>query len=325
MKRKSHSRGIWAPMLAVAVALCALAAWSVWNDFQRHREQASAQLRALAELRGTQVENWLVRHVAQGSFVANSTTFGMLYTRWQGGADAASAEGLRQRAWRWRASSDADTALIVDEQGALLASEHDNPGPAAPALRAALEQAWTHRQPAHTGLYRQEGQALPLRLDIAIPLLHGAAATRGALVMRLDPERWLFPLLTRWPVPSASGESGLWRRVGDQLQMQNQPRRLAGGALRFEQALATSQLPVARLLRGEATAGETFFAIDYKGVPVLASVHPVPGTDWFLTSKITAPRAGSAHAAARAGARLRARPAPGSARAACRTIRTARG
>ena len=95
------------------------------------------------------------------------------------------------------------------------------------------------------GIYRAEGAALPLRLDIVAPLVQTGRPARGALVLRTDPQRLLFPMLASWPVPSDSGETLLWRRDGDGAVLLSGSRHAGAKPMQRFAPLAQLALPAA--------------------------------------------------------------------------------
>jgi PAS domain S-box-containing protein len=263
-----------------------LAGWAIRQDFVNQRQQAQARLQSLAELRDQQVEAWLERQVTLGDFLSNSAPLGELYVRWQHWGETEAGERLLAREIEFRKANGADSVLVLSADGRVLAREHAADRPASPELLATLQLALEKNRAMHTGFYRREGVEFPVRLDVVIPLHFTGAPATGAIVLRLDPRRELFPMLARWPVPSASGESVLWRSDGSQVRLLSDARRRPDAALRVAEPVATSALPLARRLRGEAQDGEAFIAADYRGTPVLATVRPVQGTDWWVVSKV---------------------------------------
>ncbi|WP_395703541.1 PAS domain-containing protein [Aquabacterium sp.] len=276
----------WPPMVVVVLAVALLAGWSIRHEFQLQREQARQRVAALNELRTTQVEGWIARHMALAEFLGGSAVFGELYGRWRDQGDAVAGERLLSRVVDFRQANDSDSALLLDAQGQPLAREHALVAEDEPLLRRTVQAAVAGGKPVHSGLYRVKDAALPLRLDIAVPLLQSGTPPRGVIVLRIDAQRSLFPLLAGWAGVSVSGESVLWRQAGDQLVSLSALRHRPDSALRYAEPLATSQLPLARLLRRQARPGESIEAQDYRGEPVLATLRPVQGTDWWLVSKI---------------------------------------
>ena len=273
-------------MIVVLAVVVLFAGWSIRREFELQREQAQARLQSLAELRASQVEDWLSRQMRVGDLVASSPLFAELFMRWREQGDAAAGTRLLERVVAFRRANDADSALLLDADGIVLAREHPASRDASDELHAAVREAVTRGGPAHTSIYRRDGTEMPMRIDIAVPLLLTGTPARALVVSRIDPRRALFPMLATWPVPSPSGESLLWRQVGDRIVTISDARKLPGSAGRFSEPWATSALPVARVLRNEVKPGEPMQAIDYRGVSVMATVRPVLGTDWWLVSKI---------------------------------------
>jgi len=73
----------------------------------------------------------------------------------------------------------------------------------------------------------QAGKVSFVHIDLLIPLRRqGPADTSvfGIVVLRIDPEEVLFPLVRQWPSVSKTSEAYLIRRDGDQVAYLNEPR-----------------------------------------------------------------------------------------------------
>ncbi|HEX5684553.1 MAG TPA: PAS domain-containing protein [Ideonella sp.] len=275
-------------MVAFAAAVTLGCSWVVWREFDSQRQQAGARLQSLAELRATQVEAWVGRQMMLARAISSGPALAELFNRWTQTQDAEAIERLLARSIEFRRANDGDGVVVLDAQGQVLASEHPQaPGPNV-ELDAAIRESIASGTPHHTGIYHQEGARLSRQFDVVVPLTGTGSPPQGAIVLRIDPRRVLFPMLVSWPVPSASGESVLWRRAGDLLVNLSDVRDQPGSAGNHPQAAASSRVPVARVLRSEARPGEVMQALDYRGRPVLATVRQIRGTDWWLVSKIDA-------------------------------------
>ncbi len=127
---------------------------------------------------------------------------------------------------------------------------------------------------------RDDGQAVVL---FAAPVLAAARPIpAGVVVLVVDPRAWLFPLLRREPQPTATGEVVLSAREGDRIVVLS-PLRYSPSPPRP----LTFPLLGSRMAAAQALAGRSLFDrfVDYRGVPVLASVRPLPGVPWGLVAK----------------------------------------
>ncbi|WP_341328877.1 PAS domain S-box protein [Methylotuvimicrobium sp. KM2] len=107
----------------------------------------------------------------------------------------------------------------------------------------------------------------------------------GALLFVIDARSFLYPLIQTWPTPSASAETLLIRREGDEVVFLNDLRHRANTALKLRLPIAANpRLPAALVAQGQE--GLSAGATDYRGVPVLASTRAIAGTPWSMVAKV---------------------------------------
>ena len=127
-----------------------------------------------------------------------------------------------------------------------------------------------------------------IRLTLAVPLsitYNRKAVPVGVILMRIDPYRFLYPLIQSRPTPSKTAETVLFRREGDEVVFLNELRHKKDTALKLRFSINEPKLPSAMAIRGIRGVVE---GIDYRGIPVLAIVKPVPDSSSYLkvTTKI---------------------------------------
>ena len=125
-----------------------------------------------------------------------------------------------------------------------------------------------------------------VRLTLVVPLLvteRNKTVPVGTLLLRVDPYQFLYPLIQSWPTPSDSAETLLIRRDGDEVVFLNELRHRKNTALKLRFKITEETLPAAMALRGTTGVVE---GMDYRGVPVLAALRPIPGSTWSLVSKV---------------------------------------
>ncbi len=176
---------------------------------------------------------------------------------------------------------------VFDAQGKvrIRANEVETPDAAAVKL---VRDAMLKQKVMFVDLHRDTSvKGGAIRIDYAAPLLvptgKGDFRTVGAVLMAVDPDSFLYPVIQAWPTPSQSAETLLARRDGDDILYLNELRHQKGSALTLRFPLATSKVPPAMWLRGELNAMK---GVDYRGVPVFTAIRQVPGTPWIMVSKI---------------------------------------
>lgn len=105
----------------------------------------------------------------------------------------------------------------------------------------------------------------------------------GLLVMRIDPEKYLYPLINRWPTPSPTAETLIVRREGGMVAFLNAVRFDPDSALKRMKPLVDKTLPAVMAVTGKTGIVE---GVDYRKVPVLADIRPIPDSPWFMVAKI---------------------------------------
>ncbi len=125
-----------------------------------------------------------------------------------------------------------------------------------------------------------------INLNLFAPILRwnpfGQSVCAGLFIFEIDPTGFLYPILRSWPEPSRSAESFLVRREGSDVLYLSELRDRPKSALEFRVPAAAANIPAE--MAGKETNG-SFEGKDYRGVPVLSVIRPIPDTPWFLIAK----------------------------------------
>ena len=170
-------------------------------------------------------------------------------------------------------------AVLARPDGRIVLAVGDSPKSLSPETSELIRAALRSGRPEMGDLYTGwNGKA---HLEIAARA--SAAAGQLVLLLGIEPKDYLYPMINRWPTASATGETTLGRREGEYAVALNEFRHLPGSALSLRRPLSTEGLPVAMALRGKTG---TFFATDYRGKKVLASMGMVGDTGWAIVVKM---------------------------------------
>ena len=272
----------------LAVALVLVALLSVVTTVLTYRwllDRQLQQLEAVADARARQAGRWLQVQLRQAQRLAHAGVEAEPYRQWQASGDEPALQRLLAAAVEVRKALGQHDALLLDEQGGLLASEL--PEPVMPPLLAMMaREALATGRPTHTGLSPAEGQGAShghgeggAWLHLLLPLPAQGAQPRAVLVLRSDAGGFLLPLLTLPPLPGATTATTLLvRRIGD---------HLFGTADEPPLSLSDPQRLAARVIRGDAPLGRVTTGTDGQGRAVLGVLQPVDDAGWFLVARIT--------------------------------------
>ncbi|NUP90425.1 MAG: PAS domain S-box protein [Candidatus Sumerlaeia bacterium] len=281
------------PLLLVAAfaLLTAGIAWVGWLMYVHDREQdleaAREQLWAVSNLKVQELSRWRQERLGNARVLAQSPLNSLAVAPYLAGrADASAEEGIL--AWmRSRMESYGYSgAVLLDLAGAVRLTTGAVDGqPDAEGL-AALSEARERREPVFTRIHRSDGSSI--HMGIAVPLLASPSHSVppplvGMLLLVLEPETHIYPLIEAWPGSSETAETLIVRQEGEDVVFLNDLRFRPGAALTLRASIGAEDLPAAMAARGHTGLVE---GRDYRGVPVLAAIQGVPGFPWLLVAKV---------------------------------------
>ncbi|MDQ5881749.1 MAG: hypothetical protein QG616_1580 [Pseudomonadota bacterium] len=246
------------------------------------RENMMSQLAAIAELKAQEIGRWRHERLGDALTIRDNTLLSSQFEQWIGQPLGTSE---KQAAERWLSifvsNYDYRDAALIDNRGRVVAATTPNmhiPDEG----RSLRDSAAAQEKPVFGNLYAlpDGGQAL----DLVVPIpARDKRQTIGFVLLRIAPEKVVYPMLQAWPLPSESAEILMVEHRGNRLVYLNDLRHQAGAALSLTIAPDIATLPAAYAARGETLTME---GKDYRGVDVYAATLPVPGTAWGLVAKI---------------------------------------
>ncbi|MCX6025729.1 MAG: hypothetical protein NTY23_05655, partial [Chloroflexi bacterium] len=269
------------------LVLLSIAAGSLTYWFQSRgiRDQAGTQLTTIAELKVGQIQLWREERLADGqSILADSLRLSALADVLRGTAPGA----VRTEVWMWiatyHASHTCADMFLVGANGRVLLNVAHSTAPGESYETGLLNRALESPAATLTDFFHNAKDG-KIYIDLVVPIAFGRepqADHAGALVERFDPQTFLFPLIQSWPVESTTAETLLVEKVGDQVVYLNELRQRPDPALSLHFPLSQVDLPAAMAVRGVEGVVD---GKDYRGEPVLAALHHVDQSPWFLVAK----------------------------------------
>jgi len=248
------------------------------------RAQQGRQLAAIRDLKAGEISRWYANQLDVARTMAADPALGSAVRRWAAAGHPLPAPPEIRAILRGYLAGVGGRVVVVDASGARVLAHPVLGTPAAAREVALAQQSIARHAVLFSDLFLGSGGRPEMAFTApAAGGLPAGAAANAAYILQLDPNKLLYPLVQRWPSISASAETLLVQRRGSSVVYLNTLRHKSGTALRLEFPLARRNLPAVRAVSGgHGVATGT----DYRGVPVLAAVGQVPGTNWAMVSKI---------------------------------------
>jgi PAS domain S-box-containing protein len=283
----SHWGGRLVPLFLGSCVLLILAGY--WYNSQRRgeaRAEAQQELGAIADLKLRQIHDWREERLSDARFFFRAQFAAADVRRFLASPDSEEARLVVTHWLNLLKSGERYSAVMVfDGQMQCRLAIPESATMPASSVRRLLEQA-QQKGDVVMGELDQEGTNGFTHLDVLFPVFAKPDSTEGppvgAIVLRLDPRHFLFPLVQSWPTPSRTAETVLVRRQGDEVLYLNELRHRHGAAQPLRLPLASADLTAAKFLRGETG---TIEGVDYRGVPVVAEGRRLSGTSWVMIAK----------------------------------------
>jgi PAS domain S-box-containing protein len=257
-----------------------------YRHYERQfRAAAERQLMTIAELKVGELAQYRKERLEDAAIFFNNAAFSGLVRRFFEHPDDADAQRQIQE-WtvKLTATDQYDHVRLLDAQGVTRLSSPTGLPPASSVVLQRIPEILRSGQVTFEDFHRNEHDQR-VYLDILIPFFDEQDASRplGVFYLRIDPEKYLYPFVQRWPVPSRTAETLLVRRDGNDVLFLNELKFQTNTAFNLRISLENTNVPAVKAVLGQEGIVE---GTDYRGEPVLAALHAIPDSPWFLVARM---------------------------------------
>jgi PAS domain S-box-containing protein len=284
-------------ILAVYVSVFLILAFSIvvggylsYHNFElEFQHQAEDQISAIAELKVNQLVEWRRERLGDArSFYHNSIFSGLVESYFQDPANVEIKKQIISRLEYYQSYTDYDALLLMDTTGNFRVTtpgDYEEPKKVDAALMADANSSLASDKIVFLDFQRNASVEDETHISILVPIFaeQSDGHPLGVLILRINPETYLYPYINQWPIPSETAETLLVRRDGGDVLFLNQLRFDQDAALNLRLPLDENNVPAVKAVLGQTGLSE---GVDYRGQSVLADMHPIPDSPWFLVSKV---------------------------------------
>ncbi|NVN91030.1 MAG: GAF domain-containing protein [Desulfuromonadales bacterium] len=271
-------------VMLVAGILCAVYFYHHTHEKQ-HLGAMRSQLSAIADLKLGEITLWRAERLIDASLFHENRAFADIV---QSYLLTPPSRRARHDLNVWLASTRAnrnyDGIFLFDAHGRNELLLSGQAGVFSPYIAETARTSLQTGRIIFSDFYRSEADG-KIYLNIMIPILDPSHKGRGLAVLsfRIDPERYLYPFIKKWPVESATAETLIVRRDGNDALFLNQLRFNKNAALNLRIPLTRSATPAVMAVLGRTGVVE---GVDYRGVPVFAALRAIPDSPWYLVARM---------------------------------------
>ncbi|MBS1213590.1 MAG: methyl-accepting chemotaxis sensory transducer with Pas/Pac sensor, partial [Proteobacteria bacterium] len=272
--------------LLVALGIAGLGYVVFQQQVSHLKESAQKELATIATLKSDQITRWRSERMGDAQVVSRAYFFASAVAQWF--QDGSPPDERRRRILEHLTTAqrfyDYRDIELLDQQGALRLSTATTPPTPSTSTRRLAAEAMRTGTILFSDIHRAEEEpGQPICLDVFAPLFDASERLIGAMVFRIDPDRYLFPLIQSWPTLSATAETLLVERQGNDVLYLNALQHTHKAALALRVPISKEKLPAAMAVRG--FEGQTE-GVDYHNDHVLAAIRKIPGSPWFMIAKV---------------------------------------
>src|SRR4030042_925615 len=278
------------PLIAIFIILSTSAivtGYFYYRSLEKHLlNDTVGELSAIADLKVRQIIQWREERFSDGVFLKGNIPHVRQFSRILKESNNRQLKAdLLLSLKSYVENYDYRSALFVDKNIDVKLFYPDKDTVIGDYLKTRLPDVIEDGNVVVTDLY-QTGKVSFAHLDLLVPLKDPGikdSSAFGAVILKIDPEIILYPILQSWPLSSGTAEALLVYTEGDEVVFLNRLRHMQDAEMALRRPLSEDKLPSAMAVQG---IRGTTDAIDYRGIPVIAAMRKIPGTSWYLVAKI---------------------------------------
>ncbi|MBI5806248.1 PAS domain S-box protein [candidate division TA06 bacterium] len=282
---KRATRELIVLLVILSVILLAIVLGSMYFYRRQAKTIAEAQkqnLAMVADLKCFMIENWYQERMNNAWGIADSRSFAETAFRWFANpADGSLKEAVATRIGSLMRYKQYSAILLLKPDGTVMMAANDTSKHTGPRVNGLTRQALNTRQIVTSDIYFCPVAKHP-HLDFIAPINLGRKKV-GVMLLRVDPKTYFYPFINNWPTSSRTSETLLIERDGDSVLFMNDVRHKKGTALKMREPLSKKELPAVMAVTGKTGTVE---GRDYRGMPVLAAIRKISGTNWYMVAKV---------------------------------------
>ncbi len=250
----------------------------------RYLDNVNQQLNSIAKLKVDSISAWRRERTADVQSLAQNPTFLSLVDQYiHGGHDPAIADEIEEWFITVGKAYDYNHIYLADSQGNMLFSTPNEDHSVPEHVLSYIKVDFIQKSVSWVDFHRHENGEILLAIVSPIFSATNSQIPLGLLVFELSPDKWLYPYMQTWPIPSETAETLLVRKEGNGVLFLTPLRFNPKAAL--NQWISFENSEVLGVKGGLGIRG-VVEGLDYRGQEVIGSIQQVPDSPWILVARM---------------------------------------
>ena len=287
MKAKYFSLSPQILIIAYCIILITviLYGFSSYKSLTEERKQSVfRELKILTDLKAKRIQAWRNEIYGDAGVLMNNTGLISAYNEWLKNSEN---EELKSIVINWvllyEKYFEYKNIILLDKDRNIRLSLNRSALLLDKVSLSNLNTSIINRNPSISNLFFSEIDSA-IYLDVASPLYNGDELL-GGIILRSDPNDFLYPEINNWPVNSRTTESVLFTVDGDKVVFLNNFRFKDNTALNYKLNINDENEHITAVKAAKGLRGLTE-GIDYRGSRTLNDIRQIQGSPWILIDKI---------------------------------------
>jgi PAS domain S-box-containing protein len=256
------------------------------NYAKEYSLRVGNSLATVSELKASELSQWRKERLNDAGFFYNNAEFSALVKRYLSHTKDVNAEyDIRLLMTKVYTSYNYDGIFLLDKKNSQKLVICDGKDRFLSYVsQQSIDSARTGKIIFEDFYYNQQNKQIYLKIVVPIfgdNIKHDVV---GTVVLRINPDYYLYSFIQRWPSNRNSGETYLVRRDGSGIVFLTPLRFMNDAALtlRFDSEKNKDMVAAKAAAKKEGIVE----GLDYRGVEVLADVRAIPDSPWLLITKM---------------------------------------
>ncbi len=243
---------------------------------------ASEQLKSIADLKISQISSWNKERLTDAQIFSKNPFFVDGIEKWfASGKNEKLKYYLKKDFSLINESRMYSDVFIANDKGLPIISLKSDVSDIDTGLIFYIKAAVKNKKILMSNLYYCKVHDT-VHLDYIAPIFGKNDKIIASLVLRVDPEQYLYPLINEWPVPTKTAETLIVMREQDSVVYLNNLAYQKNNRLNYKLPLSKKEVLAVKAISGDKGIVE---ASSYHNTKILAYIKSIPGTPWTMIAQ----------------------------------------